>query len=196
MKKIIIYLLLINTASIMGMEKPEEYKTPEKKTQGSRRRLFEDLPKTSPSKPGFISPEPASKKRGSKAQKHTGYTETERESEYERKYPNVQIPLVTQIHNNFNYPILVVYPLIDASHPHYEPLKPGEFSKRRNVRLAGTIVISANNKIHEIEYIIQPDKQFILDTINDDVEMEPKTTSTKVEIEIDQLGNLVIKPVS
>jgi hypothetical protein len=160
-------------------------KTPEKVT---RRRLFEP---TSPAKPAMTSPDPMRKR---VRKEHTGYTDTERESEFDRKYKDMQFPIVAEIRNNFIHPVLVLYPLSLSSAQRYEAIKSQQHSKVKNTRIAGGIVISANNKIHTLEYVFEPNKQFFLDTIDDELEKEWETAK-EVEIEIDKDGNLRIKPV-
>lgn len=181
MKKIIIsIILIISVINISSMQTPEK---------GTRRKLFDE--QTSPTKPIIASPDPMSKR---VRKEHTGYSETERESEYERKYKNIQTPIFSTIRNNFNYPILVVYPHNILGSQSFEAIKPEKLSKAKNIRSDGIIIISANNKIHKIEYILEPDKQYFLDTIDDVLEKEWETAK-EVEIEIGKDGNLRLKPV-
>lgn len=205
MKKLSLYLLLLvnSSANISCFEPPVAPSTPPKKRSASTLRVTQedilppaaaDMP-TSPAKEGLLSPEGKKsklEKREGLAKRQlfpTGNTETERESEIEERFSKV--PVLTWIDNNFNHPVLVGLPHVEAT-----VIRSIHKLALNNMVVVAPdkIVISANNKIHRITYLGRFDEKYFLHTIDDGVEAEIKPASKSYRIEIDKNGNVLLKP--
>lgn len=146
---------------------------------------------TSPAKPVFLSPEKSTSrgKRSRVAGADEGHS-TERLSEAERRMEKV--PSIMYIKNEFNYPIMIMYPSFPRTTT--KALFPGEQENLKGLKLTrpDTIMISANNRIHMFEYNGTKFLHHINKTVTGDIELG----FSKAAIVIDSLGDIHLKAVS
>lgn len=184
MKKMSLYILVVGSyaLSIMAMNIPER----SKRSASVLKNTEENLP-TSPSKGMVISPE--AKRQTRRQLFPTGYTDTEHELALDERLE--RIPVLTAIDNNFNYPILIGLPHIEA-----QSLRPLKSLALNNLRIIAPqqVIISANNKIYTLRYLARTGENYFLLSIDDGVESELEIAAKKVKIEIDKRGDLLLKP--
>lgn len=149
------------------------------------------LTPTSPSKPGFMSPEKATPrgKRSRVAGADEGHS-TERLSDVDRQMEKV--PGIMSIKNEFNYPIMLMYPSFPRTTT--KALFPGEQENLKGLKLSrsDSIMIHANNRNHVFEY----NGNKFMHYINKTVTGSPEINASKVAIIVDSSGDIHIKPFS